>query len=84
MARYGGEELVLLLPDTDVNTAKKIAHKLREIVECHKFYFNDEQVKITVSVGLAEIKINGTKKNFSGVLIWLFIEKKMQDEISVL
>jgi diguanylate cyclase (GGDEF)-like protein len=62
MARYGGEEFVLLLPDTDINTAEKIANKLRKIVECHKFYFNDEQVNITVSVGLAEIKINDTKK----------------------
>jgi diguanylate cyclase (GGDEF)-like protein len=61
-ARYGGEEFVLLLPDTDINAAEKIANKLREIVECHKSYFNGEQVNITVSVGLAEIKINDTKK----------------------
>jgi diguanylate cyclase len=62
IARYGGEEFVLLLPDTDINAAEKIANKLREMVECHKSYFNGEQVNITVSVGLAEIKINDTKK----------------------
>ena len=60
--RYGGEEFVILLPDTNVNAAELVANKLRMLVEHNEFNFNNERVIVTVSAGFAEIKVNETKK----------------------
>ena len=62
VARYGGEEFVVLLLNTDINVAESVANKLRESIEHNEYYFNKEKVVITVSAGLAELKINETKK----------------------
>jgi len=62
IARYGGEEFVVVLPDTNINVAEDIANKLRKLIECNKFYFKNEQITITVSAGLSEIKNSDTKK----------------------
>ena len=63
IARYGGEEFVMLLPDTSISSAEIVANKLRTIVENNEFNFNNERVAITISVGLAEIRRNETKKS---------------------
>jgi len=62
IARYGGEEFVIVLPSTNINAAELVANKLRVLIECNEFNFNGKRVAITLSVGLAEIKINETKK----------------------
>ncbi|HJT23594.1 MAG TPA: GGDEF domain-containing protein, partial [bacterium] len=50
--RYGGEELVLLLPDTGLAESRKTAEKLRESVkQLTVTYRNASLGKITVSVG---------------------------------
>jgi len=60
VARYGGEEFIVLLPSSDINTGESIANKLRKIIWRNVYSFNNEQVVITISVGIAEIKINET------------------------
>lgn len=49
VARYGGEEFALLLPETDLETSRAIAERMREIVA--NFDFPHRQ--ITLSLGLA-------------------------------
>ncbi len=54
VARYGGDEFVALLPDTDHATAFRLAERLRDQVEA--FAFTDDAghtLKITCSVGVA-------------------------------
>ncbi len=54
VARYGGDEFVALLPDTDHVTAFRLAERLRRQVE--SFGFHDDGghiIKITCSVGIA-------------------------------
>ena len=61
-ARYGGEEFVIILPDTDIETAKKIAERIRKKIENTKFLYKKERIVVTISIGLTHLKENDTKK----------------------
>ena len=53
-ARWGGEEFILLLPDTDREQARFYAERLRKAVESDPiFSFEGEEVFITASLGVA-------------------------------
>ena len=56
--RFGGEEFTLLLVDTDLEGAKVVAERIRKSVEDEVFDFNGTPVKITVSLGISQIKEN--------------------------
>ena len=54
VARLGGEEFVILLPETPKNTAVKVAEKLRKkISELRIAAPNGKTVKFTVSIGVS-------------------------------
>lgn len=55
LARFGGEEFVILLPEIDKERGRKVAEKLRRVVERADFPKEDTQPlgKLTVSLGLA-------------------------------
>ncbi len=53
IARFGGEEFIVLLTDTTLADGQKIAEQLRETVHGCPFHFKDSHVKITISAGLA-------------------------------
>jgi diguanylate cyclase (GGDEF)-like protein len=53
LARYGGEEMALLLVDTDGETALGIAERLRQRVAGLELGEDDRRMKLTVSVGVA-------------------------------
>jgi diguanylate cyclase (GGDEF)-like protein len=55
VARFGGEEFVLLLPDTDKRGTIAVAEKVRMLVEGHAFLSEDrKQTRIvTISAGLS-------------------------------
>jgi len=55
-ARYGGEEFCCVLPETGLESATKLAEHLRRKVEDEIFRFNETEIKITVSQGVAELK----------------------------
>lgn len=54
LARWGGEEFVLLSPDTDIGSSTILAEKLRSVIEGHKFEGIDRP--LTCSVGLTSYK----------------------------
>ena len=54
VARFGGEEFVMLLPETDGKAALKVVDKLREVIEKSGFIANGKRVEITISCGLTE------------------------------
>jgi diguanylate cyclase (GGDEF)-like protein len=54
LARWGGEEFLVLLPRTDVVGAAEIAEQLRSAVAATT-YVGPEEVAVTVSVGVAPI-----------------------------
>jgi diguanylate cyclase (GGDEF)-like protein len=55
VARWGGEEFVVLLPGTDLNGALLIAEKIRYRIEFEHFDALESGLQVTVSIGCAEI-----------------------------
>ncbi len=53
LARFGGEEFMLLLPETNVQTALELANRLRERVAVKRFQFRGQPVPLSISCGLA-------------------------------
>jgi diguanylate cyclase (GGDEF)-like protein len=49
--RYGGEEFLLILDDTDVNQAVRIAERIRESVETHTYLHKGKIIPVTISIG---------------------------------
>ncbi len=60
LARYGGEEFALLMPQTDKETAARVAERVRQAVEAHGLPAGGKPVKVTVSGGIATYGIDGT------------------------
>ncbi|MEX2479348.1 MAG: GGDEF domain-containing protein [Gammaproteobacteria bacterium] len=56
LSRFGGEEFVLLLPETSAQQAFVLIEKLREHIEHCPFRHKDTPVKVTVSCGVAEFR----------------------------
>jgi len=54
IARFGGEEFVILMPETDRQGALQIIEAIREAVASCPFHFRDEPLSITLSAGIAE------------------------------
>ena len=54
VGRYGGEEFVILFPETTVDEATAVAEKLRMLVSKRRFDVGEEEdLSVTVSIGLA-------------------------------
>ncbi|MEE4751979.1 diguanylate cyclase [Pseudomonas alliivorans] len=56
LARFGGEEFVVLMPATPVTTGLQLLDELRETVELCPFHFKGERVTITVSMGVTAFR----------------------------
>ena len=52
-ALRGGEEFAIVLPETNLEGARMLAEGLREKVESSRFVFQGEQIKVTISIGVA-------------------------------
>lgn len=53
LARFGGEEFVLLLRSTDMENAIVVAEKMRQRIESSPFPIGDHKEEITISLGIA-------------------------------
>ena len=60
-ARYGGEEFVVLLPETDIEAARRKVESLRELVAATPIQLGllAQSVQITISAGLASFPNDG-------------------------
>ena len=56
IARFGGEEFVLLMPDSALADALAVGELLREAIAACPFHFKGEPVTITVSMGVAQFQ----------------------------
>jgi diguanylate cyclase (GGDEF)-like protein len=54
LARFGGEELALILPNTKRLAAFDLLERLRQQVASRVFYAADDKVSITLSIGLTQ------------------------------
>jgi len=53
IGRYGGEEIVIFLPETDADTAMQVAERVRKAVERVPIKISDQELHITVSIGVS-------------------------------
>jgi diguanylate cyclase (GGDEF)-like protein len=58
VARYGGDEFAVILPETDLAGARTFAEKIGRVVSAHRFGPEDRQ-QITVSAGVAAVEVGG-------------------------
>jgi len=55
LARYGGEEFAIILPEIDHYNSMHFADKIRKLTEKASFKFEDTEIPVTVSVGVATL-----------------------------
>ena len=61
LARFGGEEFIILLPDTAAADADKALVRLQRELTKRYFLANNEKVLITFSAGLTELRSDDTQ-----------------------
>jgi diguanylate cyclase (GGDEF)-like protein len=59
IGRYGGEEFIILLPETDAVEAYLVAERLCTLIADHKFNTKSGIIHITASLGVASIEDKG-------------------------
>ncbi|MFE8070539.1 GGDEF domain-containing protein [Marinobacteraceae bacterium S3BR75-40.1] len=62
-SRWGGEEFLLLLPDTSLLQALAFAERLRLSVAEQPFRYQDETIEVTLSAGVCSITQSGSLDN---------------------
>lgn len=71
VARYGGDEFLIYLHNVDIEQARKIAERIRQVVEDYNFTTQKMNFKLTSSIGICTLKnkmdmeswINAADKN---------------------
>jgi len=57
--RYGGEEFIALLIETNKHQAFSVAERLRKVIANHLFGYADKSIKVTISIGIAQYPEDG-------------------------
>ena len=59
LGRWGGEEFLCVLPNTDLQGALDSAERFRELISQHYVQIENQQVRTTVSIGVASFPHDG-------------------------
>jgi len=59
LARYGGDEFVVLLPDANAGGAYEVAERIRQAVSRTTLDFNSNSINLTVSMGVSTYPLDG-------------------------
>ncbi|MGZ8160761.1 MAG: GGDEF domain-containing protein [Methylobacter sp.] len=62
--RYGGEEFVILLSDTDANGAELLAERIRTSIERHTIAYGMTTIKVTASLGVSTLRADDAAESF--------------------
>jgi len=55
IGRYGGEEFLIMLPETDPQLAYEVMENCREALSKHKIEVSGNSINITVSIGISQL-----------------------------
>jgi diguanylate cyclase (GGDEF)-like protein len=58
--RFGGEEFIILLNRTDFEGARLVAERLLTLCRSNKPLFQNQQISVTLSIGMTKLKENDT------------------------
>ncbi len=64
IGRWGGEEFLTILPDTDEEEAHAIAERLRTEIEQFSIQLNRQKIKTTISIGVSSYPRDGDAPDF--------------------
>ncbi|NQU04667.1 MAG: GGDEF domain-containing protein, partial [Calditrichaeota bacterium] len=66
VCRYGGKELVVILPNSGASAGHKLSERFRQNCENYDFPGQSEPLKVTVSIGVASINrdVHLSKEDF--------------------
>ena len=56
LSRWGGEEFLFLLPETDLNGALIVSEKIRSSIEAEPYRYEDKSIRLTLTLGVAEFE----------------------------
>ncbi|WP_157152314.1 GGDEF domain-containing protein, partial [Brachyspira sp. SAP_772] len=56
--RYGGEEFIIICPNTNKDEAFTVGERIRRTVENKVFNYESQDIKITISIGISEYRHN--------------------------
>ncbi|HEB93007.1 MAG TPA: diguanylate cyclase [Gammaproteobacteria bacterium] len=59
LGRYGGEEFLIVLPNTGTKGGKVLAERLRHAIESEPVAFGDIHLNINISLGITELREDG-------------------------
>lgn len=68
VGRYGGEEFVAILEDSNAAGLAVVGERLRSKVEKTVVMFEGRRIPLTISVGLVEGTVSGTEQRFGEIL----------------
>ena len=60
LARWGGEEFLIILPETNLLGGAKVAEKIRSAIEQSRFHFLENSLKVSMSFGVSSHVGKGT------------------------
>ena len=60
ICRYGGEEFLIILPNTKTEAAAQIAERWRATIEESKISENDVEISVTISCGISEFPVDAS------------------------
>ena len=75
--RYGGDEFVVLFPNTTIEKALKMVHHMDEWVGKHKYSFKDISLKLSFSAGISQFKANDDRGSFFNRVDGLLYQAKL-------
>lgn len=67
--RFGGEEFIVVLPNTSSNDASIIAERIKVSIGKNNFNINNRSIKITTSVGGSELRLTDSKESIDTLLL---------------
>lgn len=59
LGRFGGEEFVLLLPDTPIDQGESVAEKIRDVLDRSPLDIETTQIALSISIGVAQWRAEG-------------------------
>ncbi len=63
VVRYGGDEFVVLLVETNASEAMIVAERMRKMIEAERFVKeNGQEIRLTISIGIAAFPEHATTK----------------------
>jgi diguanylate cyclase (GGDEF)-like protein len=60
IGRYGGEEFIFVLQDTDIDNAAEVAERVRSRINCDAIHYRNATINVSLSLGIAQARSDDT------------------------